>query len=453
MASVTRENIGKLTDKLVVTVAKDDYLKSFEKSLKQYAKNANIPGFRKGMVPSGLVKKMYGQSVFTDEILRTVEKELNDYMVKEQLDIFAQPLPLESDARMLDMNNPADYAFAFEIGLKPQFNIQLQDFTATKYKVQVTDEMVNEEVNRLQIRHGKMTEPETVTGDDSVLNVDIAETDADGNTVEGGATKSNSLLVKYFAEAVRPQLIGAKKDDSFVFQLKQAFEAKELEWVAGDLGLDKHNAADSEKYFRFTITKVGFVEKAEMNETFFEAAYPGRGIKSEEELRNAVKVEIENHFDQQSKNQVHDQIYHFLIDHTQMEFPESFLKRWLQTGGEKPKSAEEAEKELPSFLQQLKWTLITSQLINEHKITVENDEIRQFAVQQMLGYMGVQDINDAPWLEEYSNRMMQDKKYVENTYFQLQTTKLFNLLETQIKTTEASISAEEFASKLHHHHH
>src|ERR1044072_4379483 len=125
MATVTRENIGNLNEKLTVNLAKEDYLPSFEKSLKSYAKNANIPGFRKGMVPSGLIKKMYGQSVFTDEILRTVEKELNKYVTDEKLDIFAQPLPFENDSRQLDMNNPGDYAFAFEIGLKPELDINM----------------------------------------------------------------------------------------------------------------------------------------------------------------------------------------------------------------------------------------------------------------------------------------------------------------------------------------
>jgi trigger factor len=135
MATVTRENIGNLNDKLTVNLEKNDYLPSFEKSLKSYAKSANIPGFRKGMVPSGLIKKMYGQSVFTEEILRTVEKELNNYLGNEQLDIFAQPLPLESDSRMLDINNPGDYAFAFEIGLKPDIDVKTDDIKVTFYKV------------------------------------------------------------------------------------------------------------------------------------------------------------------------------------------------------------------------------------------------------------------------------------------------------------------------------
>src|SRR6476646_5533151 len=114
MATVTRENIGLQNDKITVKLAKEDYLPSFEQGLKKYAKQANIPGFRKGMVPTGVVKKMYGQSVFTEEVFRSVEKQLNDYMTKEQLDIFAQPLPLDTEERAFDMNNPSDYAFAFE---------------------------------------------------------------------------------------------------------------------------------------------------------------------------------------------------------------------------------------------------------------------------------------------------------------------------------------------------
>ncbi|HNJ58699.1 MAG TPA: trigger factor family protein, partial [Chitinophagaceae bacterium] len=193
MATVTRENIGNLTDKLTVNLSKEDYLKNFETSLKKYAKTANIPGFRKGMVPAGLVKKMYGQSVFTDEVLRTVETQLNEYLTKEKLEIFAQPLPLDSDARALDMNNPMDYAFAFEIGLKPSYTINT-NFNVTRYKINVTNEMLNDEIDRLQRRFGKMTEPATVTDDETMLNVTFTEVDKEGNMVENGINKPNSVL-------------------------------------------------------------------------------------------------------------------------------------------------------------------------------------------------------------------------------------------------------------------
>lgn len=453
MATVTRENIGLLTDKLTVTLKKEDYLSGFEQSLKQYAKNANIPGFRKGMVPAGLVKKMYGQSVFTDEVLRTVEKELNTYLTTESLDIFAQPLPLDNDARALDMNNPADVSFAFEIGLKPNFDIDTKKIKVTRYVIDVTDEMVEQEIGRLQVRNGKMTEPEAVTGDDNVLNVKFIESDKDGNEVEGGINKDNSLLVKYFEEKFRKKLIGKKNDDTVVLQLDKAFEDKEKEAILADLGL---TAEDGKRYFKLLITKVGLVEKAALNAELFASVYPNTEITTEEDFRAEVKKEIANYYAQQARNQIHDQIYHHLVDHTSMEFPEGFLKRWLQTGGEKPKSAEEAETEYPSFANQLKWTLVSSKLAADNKIEVLPDDIREFAKQQLFSYMGGQlgALGDnQQWVEDYANRMMQDRKFVEDSYHRISTEKLFGLLETQVTAKEESISAEAFAEKLHHHHH
>lgn len=451
MATITRENIGQLTDKLTVTVGKNDYFARFEQSLKKYAKTANIPGFRKGMVPAGLVKKMYGQSVFTDEVLRTVETELNTYLNNEKLEIFAQPLPLDNDARALDLNNPSDYVFAFEIGLKPAININTNGIKVTKYEIEVTEAMIDEEVSRLQVRNGKMTEPESLETEEHVLNVKFVEADAKGNAVEGGINKDNSLLVKYFAEGFRKNLIGKKKDDVVTLQLSKAFDDKELEVILSDLGLTKE---DADKHFNLQITKVGLVEKAPLEEALFLATYPNKEIKTAEEFRNEVKAEIARYYESQSRNQIHDQIYHHLIDHTTIELPEAFLKRWLQTGGEKPKTAEEAEQEFPSFASQLKWTLISSQLIADNNIEVNPDDIKAFARQQLFSYMGGQILDEnQPWVEDYVNRMMQDRKFVEDTYHRVSTDKLFSTLETQVNATPEKISAEAFAEKLHHHHH
>ena len=453
MASVKRENIGLLNDKLTVQLSKEDYYTGFEQNLKKYAKTANIPGFRKGMVPAGLVKKMYGQGVFSDEILRKVESELNAYMNKEKLEIFAQPLPLENDAAKLDMNSPVDYTFSFEIGLKSAFEIDPKNIHVTRYKIEVTDSMVQEEVERLQIRNGKMTEPETVTGDDNVLNVKFIESDSEGNEVEGGISKDNSLLVKYFEESFRKNLLAKKNDDTIVLQLSKAFEDKEREAILGDLGLTKE---DGDKYFKLLITKVGLVEKAELNEEFFMSVYPNSEIKTEADFRAAVKAEIEGHFDQQSRNQIFDQIYHHLLDHTQMDFPASFLKRWLQTGGEQAKTAEEAEADYPTFVNQLKWTLVTGKIIDDNKIEVVPDDIRDFAKQQLFSYMGGQlgALGDnQQWVDDYANRMMQDKKFVEDSYHRISTDKMFTLLEGQVSAKEEGISAEDFAKKLHHHEH
>ncbi|HYE53412.1 MAG TPA: trigger factor, partial [Chitinophagaceae bacterium] len=438
MATVTRENIGLLNDKIIINVAKEDYLPSFEKALKQYGKQANIPGFRKGMVPPSLIKKMYGSSVLTDEVLRTVEKELTNYMVQEKLDIFAQPLPLpENDARQINVEKPADYVFSFEVGLKPEFQLpDLAKAQVNRHKITVTDEMVEEEVGRMQMRHGNMTEPETVTSEENVLNVQFTETDEQGNAIEGGIEKDNSLLVKYFAEPVRGQWMGKTKGDHLVVQLSKAFDQREREWILGDLGLSKDDAAAADKFFKITITKLGQIEKAELNEEFFKKAYPTKEINSADDLRKTIREEMEAHWNRQASNMLQHEIYHLLIDETRIDLPETFLKRWLQFGGEQQKSPEQVEEEFPHFVAQLKWTLITDKISRENDIQVTEDDIRNFAKLQLSSYMGAMLDENQPWVADYVNKMMQDRKFVEETSHRIQNEKVLEWAERQVNAVE-----------------
>ena len=453
MATVTRENIGLLHDKLTVKISKEDYYPSFEKSVKEYSKKANIPGFRKGMVPAGMVKKMYGPSVFYDAVIKEVEKEIQNYLTTEKPDFFAQPLPMSSDLRNLDMNNPEDYEFPFEMGLKPKVDLDLSKAKLTRNKVAVSDEMINEEIGRLQNRHGKMLDPETVTSEENVLNVSFAEVDAEGNSVQDGVSKDNSLLVKYFTPTFREQLMGKKKDDNIVLQLNNAFEEKEREWIIGDLGLHKDHAAGGDKNFKMTITKVGLVERRELNEEFFNEAFPGKEIKTEDAFRNELKEEIQKHWDAQSRVQLHDQIYHFLLD-TPIQFPDEFLKRWLQRGGDKEKSPEEVEQEFPSFTNQLKWTLISDKIIKENNLEVQEQELRENMKKEILQYFGQMKMDgDTSWIESYVDRMMKEEKQVDASYRRLITDKLFAWAEAQVKPDEKNVSAEELTAMQHNHQH
>ena len=281
MATVVKENIGKLHDKLIVKVSKEDYYPSFQKAIKDYSKKANIPGFRKGMVPEGMIKKMYGSSIFYDEVIKAVEKEINEYLKKEKPEIFGQPLPIETDMKNLDMANPSDYNFPFEIGLKPE--VSMNAISAVKpslYKVRVTSEMVNEEIEKLITKYGDMKDAETITGAENVLNVIFQESDQEGNPFPEALSKDTSILVKYFAEDFRQRLYGKTKDDFIVLQLKAAFSEKEREWILSDTGLDKNDPSSTEKCFKMTITKIGLIEKKELNEEFFKQVFPGKELKS-----------------------------------------------------------------------------------------------------------------------------------------------------------------------------
>ena len=456
MATVTQQDIAPLHKQLNVTINKEDYLPTFEKSLKDYSKKANIPGFRKGMVPAGLIKKMYGNSLFVDEVLKTVDKEVINYLETEKLDIFAQPLPVDMNLGQIDVNQPNNYTFTFEVGMKPEFELpDLSKERVKRYKITVTEDMLNEEVERLRTRYGNMTEPEAVAGDDNVLNVAFTETDASGNVIEGGITKDNSLLVKYFNEAYRPSLIGKKKDDTIQISLADAFDQKEREWILNDLGLD----SATDKHFKLTITKVGLIEPRELNEEFFKQLFPNEEVKTEEAFRERIKDELQKQWGVESRNQLQHNLYHVLLEHTNINFPADFLKRWIKTQGEKgeSKTDEQVEQEFPNFLNQLKWTLITDKLVQQNDIQVQQDDLRQFAKQQLLGYMGMQTLDEEQqWVRDYIDRMMKDRKYVEDAYNRLQTQKIFDWAETKINAVETPITKEEFiqlnAEHQHHHH-
>lgn len=454
MSTVARENIGLLHDKLIVKVSKDDYLTTFEKKLKEFSKTANIPGFRKGMVPVGMVKKMYGASIFNDEVLRAVEKKLYTYLSEEKPEIFGQPLPLQNDINGLDHHQPADYEFAFEIGLKPAFS--LPDFgkkTLSFHKVEVTEDMVNEEINRMQIKGGQMTEPEMIDNEDNVLNVNFTECDENGQAIEGGVTKENSLLLKYFTPAMQKQLMGKKAGDHVVFQLSKTFEGDKLEMMLHDLGFEKSDATAANKYFRLDLVKLGLIQKRAMDETFFNEIYPGKAIATEAEFNNTLKEDIAKYWESQSRNQLHDQIYHLLLDDTQMEFPEEFLIRWLQTGTDKPKTEEQAKAEFPTFKNQLKWTLISDKIITDNQLEVKQEDLRAYMKDEVLRYFGQMNMGeDMSWLESYIDRMMKDEKQVDASYRRLITENLFNFVEKQVKTKDKTVTPDELNAMQHHHH-
>lgn len=453
MATVTRENIGLLNDKITVKVSQEDYLPNFEKAVKHFSKTANIPGFRKGQVPAGMIKKMSGQALFQDEVLKTVEKELMGYLQTEKLEIFAQPLSLDEEAKNFNYAQPEAYDFNFEIGLKPSFdaNPLLDKTTLTRYNVKITDEIVAQELERLQLKGGKMSEPETITSEDNVLTLEFLESDAKGNVAEGAEKKENSLLVKYFSKDVQDKLQGKKAGDTLNIQLGKAFDKERIEFIQKDLGLANEKDA-AKKYFQLTITKVGLIEKRELNEEFFKEVYPGQDITTVEAFKDKLKEEIGKYWKQEATNHLHNELFETLVHETPIELPKEFLKRWLQKGGEKPKTAEEAEHEYPNFDHQLRWTLISDKLIRDNSLEVSFEELKENARTKIMGYYGIGG-EQAEWLDSYLDRLLQDEKYVDQTYREMITQKLFDWAETKVNVKEEEITADEFVKLPHKHHH
>ena len=454
MASVTKESIGNLHDKVVVKVSKEDYFPAFEKAMKDYSKKANIPGFRKGMVPVGMVKKMYGASIFYDEVIRRVEKELQQFLSQEKPEIFAQPLPMENDLRSLDMNNPADYEFPFEMGLKPELTLDVLNTAKTiKHEVAVTKEMLDEEIEKMVLKNGELQDVESVSGQEDVINVLFEESDAEGNVTEGGISKDNSILLKYFTEEFQQKLQGKKVDDSIVVQLNTAFSDKEREWIFADLELDMEDKEAGDKYFKMTISKIGSIQKKELNPEFFKLVFPALDLQTEEEFRKALEEEIQKQWNAASRNQLHDQIYHSLLE-TPIEFPETFLKRWLEIGGEKAKTKEEVEEEFPTFINQLKWTLFSDKIIIENNLEVTEEALREGMKTELMRHFGQLNLSDDnTWIDSYIDQMMKDEKQVDSTYRKMITEKLFEWLETKVTPETKKVSLAEFSALSHNHSH
>ena len=198
------------------------------------------------------------------------------------------------------------------------------------------------------------------------------------------------------------------------------------------------------------------LEKKELNEEFFKQLYPNDEVKTEADFRNKVKEEVQSYWDNQAKGQLQHMAYHELLDGTTIDFPESFLKKWMQSQGEEKKSEEEAEKEFPTFKNQLKWTLISDKIARENNIDVKPEELKAFAKQQLFGYMNMPvDGDDQPWVDNYVDKMMKDRKYIEDAYNRIQGQKIFEWAETQVKPTEKEIAMEDFVKmqEEHQHHH
>ncbi len=455
MATVVRENIAALTDKLTVKLTKEDYLPAFEKKLKEYSKTANIPGFRKGMVPAGMIKKMYGAGIFSDEVLRTIEKELYTYLDTEKPNIFAQPLPLEGEISKLDINNPSDFDFSFEIGLKSDVTLpNLSAANVTKNLVDITNEMISEEIGRMQMKAGKNIDKETVTNVDEKLEVLFTECDENAIEIENGLTEDSSLFVKDFNQKLQQQLMGKKVGESILCQMETAFEGDILTKVITDIGGNKDDTEISKKYFKIEITKISVTEPSELNEEFYNKVYPGKEIKTEAELRTALNDELEKYWASQTANQLHDQIYHLLMDETKVEFPKEFLTRWLKTGGDKQRTQEEAEIEYPAFQNQLKWTLISDKIITENKLEVSEADMRQSMKEEVSRYFGRMNMGeDMSWLESYIDRMMKDEKQVDATYRRLITEKIFSWAASQTQPIDKKVTVDELVNMQHNHQH
>lgn len=459
MATVTRENIGNLHDKITVKLTKEDYMPSFEKSLKQYAKNINVPGFRKGMVPSGMVRKMYGQSLFGDEVLRTAGSKLEEYLKTEKVAIFAQPMVMRNEQPLsLDMNAPSEVDFSFEIGVKPDFEITplTNKTTITRYKVNVSDKLIEDEIERIKRRFGNAEEQDTVTDRDSILYTKYEACDEAGNVLAEPQMVEDTVLLDKMPVKLQEMLAGKKAEDTLVFRPADVCTEEELAGFLKDPL--KQGAEAANQYYKLTLTKVSKLIPRELGAELYAQVFPNDEITDETAFRTRLREELGREYDRMSRERMHNEIYELLVHQTPIPLPVDFLKRWLKEGGEKPKTEAEVEREFSGFDHQLRWTLISDKLILDNKVSVSRDEVIHDVKGRVLAYFGMTADDEAPWMDSYMAKVMKDDKTMDETYRRLLFDRLFTTLEQQFSIQEQEIGEEEFFKlpdphAAYHHHH
>ncbi len=445
MATVTRENIGNLHDKITVNLGKEDYLPTFEKSLKQYAKQANVPGFRKGMVPAGMVRKMYGQNLFNDEIIKSASRQLEQYLNEQKIAIFGQPMILPNEKPlMLDMNAPADVDFNFEIGVKPEVHIPALEsgHQLTRYKVEISEKLIDDEVERIQRRYGKAEDAEAITGRENILSATYQPLDAAGEVVAESEKKEDTILIDKLPQKLQDELMNKKTGDKVMFTPATDFTAEELAvFMRDSLKADMSAAA---QHYELEVTKVGTLMPRELDIMLYGEVFPNDPIMDEATFRAKLKEELQREFDKISDNRVNDEIFEMLVHNTPIQLPVAFLKRWMKDGQEKQRTEAEVEKEFPGFDHSLRWTLISDKIIADNSLQVTHDEVFNDIKGRVLAYFGMEAGEEAPWMEGYMQKVAKDEKTLNETYRQLMFARLFQFLQTKFRVQEKEISEEEF---------
>jgi len=455
MATIQKDNLGVQHEKLTITLDKQDYLPAVDKTIKSYARTANIPGFRKGMVPAGLVRKMYGQSVLADEVVKMASNKLEEYLKNENLSIFGQPMLYDGVRMNFDINNLEDYVFVFEIGIKPVFEIPaiVEKAPVTRYKIIVADKMIDDEIERIRNQYGTEETVETPADEKVIVYLDISGCDEAGNVINAEEKKSHKGELGKLPVKVRELLNGKLAGESIIVKPSEVCTAEEL---AEFLKYTVRDEQGADNFYLFTIDKYVIIIPAELNAELYLKVYPNKIIDNEDAFRASIAGEISNEYDRITYEKMQNDIFEMLVHTTPIQLPVDFLKKYLREGEEKHRTAEEVEKEFPGFEHSLRWQLITEKITRDFNIVITKDEVLDHMMLSVLNYFGIQNADDAPWLESYRAKLAKDEKMMEENYNKILVKRMFEVIESQLTIAETDIEEGDFytiAAQGSHHHH
>ena len=437
---ITKEQIDDLNAIVKVAITKEDYSEKVSQILNDYRKKANIPGFRKGHVPMGLVKKQYGKAVLVDEVNKLLQDSLHKYLTEEKIDVLGNPLPKPQE----DFNWDAeDFSFEFELGLTPSFEVNLKGKKAiTHYNIVADKKMIDGQLENIRKQYGKLVAKDNVEEGDELTGT---FTNAD-NEIEN---KTTFGLEKIKGKKNLEKFLAAKPGDVLNFKTKNL--VKETQDLINLLKIQQDQATDLNIDIEFKLEEVNKRELADLDQDLFDKLFGKDAVTSEDEMKNKIKEDAEKQFVQQSDQKLLNDMTEHLVSNTKFDLPSDFLKRWIQTTGENPLTEEQANEEYEKSEKGLRYQLIEGKIIAENDLQVNFDELKEFAkgfIKVQMAQFGQTNPSDED-VENIVSRVLSNQDEVKRLSEQLMSQKLVSLYKEKANIKTKNVSYDDFIKEVY----
>ena len=443
---ISFENPDKVNGLLTLTVEEADYKENVEKTLKDYRKKANVPGFRVGMVPMGMIKKQFGTTVKVDEINKLLGEEIYKYVKDNNIQMLGEPLPSDKQVPV-DMEKEAPYTFMFDIAVAPEMNATLTgDDTIDHYTITVDDDVVNRQIDIFASRAGHYDKVEEYQAND-MLKGDLRELDAEGNTKEGGITVEGAVLMPEYikVEDQKKLFDGAKLGDIITFNPKKAYPDSDVE-VSSLLKMKKEEVADLNSDFSFQITEISRYVKAEVNQELFDTVFGKDAVKDEKEFRGKIADGLKAQFEVDTDFKFIQDVRKYMEEKVgELTYPDALLKR-IMLNNNKDKGQEYVDKNYDQSIKELTWHLIKEQLVAANGIKIEDADVKETAKEAARAQFAQYGMTNIPeeYIDNYATDMLKKKEYIDSFVDRSIDRKLTEALKKVVKLNEKTATLDEF---------
>ena len=444
---ISFECADKVNGLLTMTVEPADYQDAVEKTLKNYRKKAQVPGFRPGMVPMGMIKKQYGTAVKVDEVNKLLGEKLYEYIQENKIQMLGEPLPNQEKQVPQDFEKDAELTFVFDIAVAPEFKAELTGKDKIDYyTVKVDDKMIDDQVQMYASQGGEFVKAEVFSGNDTITG-DLRELDADGNTKEGGITTEGGMIMPAYIKVDDQKKLfdGAKPGDILTINPKKAYPDNDAE-VAALLKVEKDQVKDLTSDFSYQITEIRHFQPAEVNQALFDRVFGEGTVKDEKEFRQKIADTIAPQLQQNSD-------YKFLLDvrkHMEkkvgkLEFPEAILKR-VMLQNNKDKGADYVEQNFEGSIKELGWHMIKEQLVAANEIKVDDADLKAVAKEAMRAQFAQYGMSNIPddVLENYAAEQLKKRENIDSFVDRAVDLKLTEALKKVVKLNEKEVTLADF---------